>query len=145
MTTIEKSVVIEAPMEKVFNFTSNMSNLKSYFVYVEEVKPIDQDIIKKGAKYSLKVKFLGSIRDCAWECVEYNDKSGWKINATLMGVTAVKQWKFEKINSSTKVIFTMNYKPSPPIIGNLLDIIIIKRSWNRIYTESFLKLKRLME
>lgn len=126
MTTIEKIVVIEAPLEKVFNFTANMSNLKSYFVYVEEVKPIDQDIIKKGAKYSLKVKFLGSIRASEWECIEYDNTSGWKINATLMGVTAVKQWKFDKINNSTKVTFTMNYKPSPQIIGNLLDIILIR-------------------
>ena len=145
MTTIEKSFIIKAPFEKVFNFTANMSNLKNYFVYVNKVKPLDRDIIQKGARYSLKVKFLGSLRDSEWECIEYDDKSGWKINATLMGVTAVKQWKFEKINGSTKVIFIMDYKPSPPVIGNILDVILIKRSWNRLYEESFLKLKSIME
>ena len=96
MTTIEKSFIIKAPFEKVFNFTANMSNLKNYFVYVNKVKPLDRDIIQKGSRYSLKVKFLGSLRDSEWECIEYDDKSGWKINATLMGVTAVKQWKFDQ-------------------------------------------------
>ncbi|MCX6796308.1 MAG: SRPBCC family protein [Candidatus Falkowbacteria bacterium] len=136
MTRIEKSVVIEAPLEKVFNFTANMSNLKRYFVYVTEIIPIDHDIIKKGAKYNLKVKFLGRLRDSEWECVEYDDKSGWKINATLMGVTAVKQWKFYKTNGSTKVIFTMNYKPSPPVIGNLLDLFL----WQIYCFQSFLNI-----
>ena len=145
MTTIEKSVVIDAPFEKVFNFAADMSNLKSYFVYVEQVKAHDQDILKKGAEYSLKVKFLGGIRDSEWECIEYDDKSGWKIDAALMGVTAHKQWKFDKINSSTKVTFTMDYKPAPPVFGKLLDGLMIKRSWIKIYEESFNKLKSIME
>ena len=55
MTAIEKSVEIDAPFEKVFDFTVDMSNLKKYFVYVEEVKTHDKSILKKGAKYSLKV------------------------------------------------------------------------------------------
>ena len=144
MTTIEKSVVINVPLKKVFDFAADMSNLKKYFVYVNEVESLGQAILKKDAKYSLKVKFLGGIRDSEWECIEY-DKSGWKIDATLLGVTARKQWKFNRINSYTKVTFTLDYEPAPPVFGKLLDVLIIKRSWVKLYEESFNKLKSIIE
>ena len=145
MTTIEKSVVIKAPLEKVFRFAVDMRNLESYFVYVEEVKSIGQDIIQKGAIYSLKVKFLGRVRPSRWECTEYIDNIGWTFNATLMGLTAVKRWLFEKEDDSTRVTFTLEYNMSPPVIGPLLDFILIKRIWRKLYEQSFSKLKDLME
>jgi len=62
-----------------------------------------------------------------------------------MGVTAIKRWRFALEENSTRVTFTMEYKPSTRLIGNALDVILIRPEWKRIYKRAFTDLKRLIE
>lgn len=145
MTKIEKSVIIGVPLEKVYAFAVDWRSLKRYFVYVDDIKPTTEKTIGEGARFTLRVKFLGRMMTSEWECTEHVEKVGWTFNVTLMGRTAVKRWRFASVNSSTKVTFTLEYKPSPPLIGQLFDVLLIKPEWKRLYERSFNELKRLME
>ena len=145
MTKIEKTVVIEAPLEKVYDFAADWRNLKRYFVYVDDIKPNSEKTSGEGARFTLRVRFLGRMLTSEWECTEFVEKAGWSFNVTLMGQKAVKVWRFASVNSSTKVTFTLEYKPSPPLIGQLLDVLLVKPQWKKLYEQSFNELKRLME
>ena len=141
----QKTVVIGAPLEKVYTFAVDWQNLKRYFVYVDDIKPTTEKTLGEGARFTLRIRFLGRMMTSEWECTEYIEKVGWTFNVTLMGQKAVKLWRFASVNSSTKVTFTLEYKPSPPLIGQLFDVLLIKPRWKRLYEESFNELKRLME
>ncbi len=145
MTKIEKTVVIRAPLEKVCAFAVDWRNLKRYFVYVHEVKPTTEKTIGEGARLALRVKFLGRMMDSEWEGTEYIQNVGWTFNATLMGRKAVKRWRFAPVDDSTQVTFTLEYKPSPPLIGQIMDIVLIRPQWKRLYKRSFRKLKEIIE
>jgi len=145
MTRIEKKVVIRAPLEKVYAFASDWRNLGRYFVYVHEVKPRTEKTLGEGARLSLRVKFLGRMMDSEWEGIEHIENVSWAFNATLMGLTAVKRWHFARFNDSTQVTFTLEYRPSPPVIGHIMDLLIIRRRWESLYERSFQTLKQLVE
>jgi len=145
MTKIEKSVVIGAPLEKVYAFAMDWRNLTRYMDYIHEVKPNTEKTLGEGARFSLRVKFLGRIMDAEWEGTEHIENVGWTFNATLMGRKAVKRWRFAPVDDSTRVTFTLEYKPSPPLIGQIMDVILIRPQWKRLYERSFQKLKQLIE
>lgn len=145
MARVETSVLIGAPLEKVCAFTKEWQNIQRYMVYSHEVKPLADKTIGPGAKLKLRVKFLGAMREARWEGTEYMENVGWAFNATLMGRTAVKRWLFPKTNGSTRVTFTLEWRTSPPVIGHLLDLLVLKPQWRKLYGQSFLKLKSLME
>jgi ribosome-associated toxin RatA of RatAB toxin-antitoxin module len=145
MTKIETSVVIKAPLKKVFNFASDWRNIKRYFTYVHDIKPVSEKTTGLGAKFRLRIEFLRLMMNSDWECTEFIEKAGWSFNARLMGVTAVKKWRFSETDNSTRVTFSMKYNPSPPVIGQLADMLIIRRQWKKLYHQSFKELKRIME
>ena len=145
MAKVEKSVLIGAPLEKVCGFAKDWRNIQRYMVYIHEVKPVTDKTIGPGAKLKLRVKFLGRIRNAEWEGTEYTENAGWTFNATLMGKTAIKRWRFAKVDGSTRVSFTLEWKTSPPVIGHILDALLLKPQWGKLYEQSFQKMKSLME
>lgn len=145
MAKVEKSVLIEAPVQKVCAFAKDWRNIQRYMVYVHEVTPVTDKTIGPGAKLKLRVKFLGSMRDAEWEGTEYTENVGWAFNATLMGRTAIKSWRFAKVNGKTRVDFTLEWKTSPPVIGQMMDMLLLKPQWNKLYEQSFQKMKSLIE
>jgi uncharacterized membrane protein len=145
MTRIEESVVVGAPLDKVYAFAVDWRNLMRYCDYIREVKPTTEKTVGEGARFALRVKFLGRMMDAEWEGTEHTQNVGWTFNATLMGRKAVKRWRFAPVDDSTRVTFTLEYEPSPPLIGQLIDVLLIRPQWKRLYKRSFQNLKRLIE
>ena len=85
MTKIEETVVIGTTLEKVYAFAADWHNLKRYFLYVHDIKPVNEKVIGVGAQYNLTVKFLGRMMTSDWECIELLEKVGWTFSATLEG------------------------------------------------------------
>ncbi len=145
MTKIEKSVVIHAPVQKVYAFASDWRNLKRYFVYVQDVKPRTEKTLGEGAALELRVRFLGLTLTSEWLGTEQMPNVAWAFNAKLMGLWATKRWQFASVDGFTRVTFTMTYDPSPPVIGQLVDVLLIRREWERLYEQSFQTLRQLVE
>jgi hypothetical protein len=83
--------------------------------------------------------------DAEWEGTEYIENVGWTFSATLMGKKAIKRWRFAPVDGSTRVNFTLEWKTSPPVIGHILDVLLLKPQWGKLYRQSFQKLKTLIE
>jgi uncharacterized membrane protein len=146
MTKVETSVIIEAPLEKVYAYASDWRNFKRYFVYVRDVRPLTEKTIGEGARLELKVRFRGLGLTSEWRGLEATENVGWTFDAKLMGRWATKRWRFTPVNDSTRATFTLEYQPPPPpIIGRLFDALFIRPEWERLYKGSFETLKQLME
>jgi uncharacterized membrane protein len=146
MTKVETSVIIEAPLESVYAYASDWRNLKRYFVYVREVRPLTEKTLGKEAWLELRVRFRGLPLTSEWRGVEQTENVGWTFDAKLMGRWATKRWRFTPVNGSTRVTFTMEYEPPPPpVLGPLFDTLFIRPEWERLYKRSFETLKQLME
>jgi len=144
MTKIEKSVVIGASLDKVYDFAMDWRNLTRYFEYIHEVKPITEKTVGEGSRLALKIKFLGRKTDVEWEGTEHIEKVGWTFTGTFMGRKAVKRWHFAPVDDSTQVTFTLEYKPRP-LIGQIMYALLVRPQFGGMCERSFQNLKRLIE
>ena len=144
MIRIEKSVVIGAPLDKVYAFAVDWRNLTRYFEYIHEVKPITEKTVGEGARLALTIKFLGRVMDVEWEGTEHIENVGWTFSGPLMGIKAVKRWRFVPVDDSTRVTFTLEYKPRP-LIGQIMYVLLVRPQFGGMCERSLQNLKRLIE
>ena len=145
MRRIERSVVIKAPLEKVYGFTVDWRNLQRYFDYIHEVKPITDKTVGSGTRLRLKVKQLGRIWDIEWEVTEHIENVVWAfIQTDKLGQKSIKRYRFTRVDDSTRLTFTAEYKP-PPVIGYILAVLFLEPQWRKLYDQAFEKLKSLIE
>ncbi|HEY98308.1 MAG TPA: hypothetical protein G4O16_09050 [Dehalococcoidia bacterium] len=144
MTKIEHNIIIQSPPDRVFDFTSNWQNFVQYFGYIKELKPASNKTTGEGALFATRVKFMGLTLSSLWEMAEYVPNETLTLITPLMGVRAKKHWRFTPENGSTRVMFTLEYKPWP-LVGPLLDMLFMKRYWEKMDAKLVQNLKRLIE
>jgi uncharacterized membrane protein len=145
MTRIAKQVVIERPVNEVLGFAREWRNIPRYFDYIQELEPLSERTEGEGARYLVKLKFLGRAMTSEWETVEYMDNEGWTFLTPLMGVAARKRWRFESLGGSTRVSFALEYEPRPVVLGPMLDVLLLRRQWNKLCERGIQNFKRLVE
>jgi uncharacterized membrane protein len=145
MTRIEKQIVVGRPVTLVFDYARTWRNIPTYLDYVREVRPLTEQIEGLGARYSVDITFMGLRMHSEWETVEYSENEGWTFTAPLMGVVARKLWRFEPVDGSTRISFTLEYDPKPPVIAPLVDALVLRRQWDQIYQRGMENLKRILE
>jgi len=111
---------------------------------VRELKPVTEKTVGEGAQFSVRLKFMGMTMSSKWEMTEYVKNKGMGFITPLTGVKARKHWSFTSEDSSTRVTFTLEYKPWP-VLGPLLDVLFMKSYWAKLGDKLVQNLKRLIE
>ena len=144
MTEINRSIKINAPLDKVFQYTSNYKNWSEFFEGVSDVKPITETTRGNGTKFIYKVKDLGMKVAVGTETHEYKENEGWR-GKSFKGLEHQTQWIFEKSNGNTEFTFIQGYKLPFYLGGKLFDILFAEPAWIKIIENSLYNLKRIME
>jgi uncharacterized membrane protein len=145
MTRIEKERVVARPAADVLRYARDWRNIPRYLDYIQSVKPLTESAEGMGAKLLVNLTFLGRRMSSEWETVAYDASHGWTYKAPLMGVEALKHWRFEPMGESTRISFVLEYDPKPPVIAPLLDALLLRRKWDQIYERGVENLKRVIE
>ena len=59
MTRIEKSIIINKPVEAVFKYASDWERWSDWFEGVSDFKPMTETTSGNGARYAYKAKMMG--------------------------------------------------------------------------------------
>jgi len=145
MTRIHKEIVVARPVGDVLRFARDWRNMPRYLDYIQSVQPLTENTKGVGTKLLVNLTFLGRRMSSEWETVEYNADEGWTFKAPLMGVEALKHWRFEPVGESTRVSFRLEYDPKPPVIAPLVDALLLRRKWDQIYERGMQNLKQILE
>jgi len=144
LSEINRSVVIDASAEEVFDFTDDWRNLPEYQPGIKDWQPTTEKTRGEGARFSYTTKELGMEFDIETEIIEVslNEKRAWK---TVSGADIEAQWFFEPLNGRTKTTYILDYDLPIPIIGNIIDVLLV-RERREIWVEDMLQnLKTLIE
>jgi uncharacterized membrane protein len=144
MTEIYRSINIEAPVNKVFEYASNYQKWPEFFEGVSEVKPVTKISHGNGAKFIYKAKVLGLKVVVGTELQQFKENEGW-IGKSFKGLEHRTQWIFEKSNGDTKFTFIQNYKFPLYFGGKFIDKMLAQPQWIKIIENSLQNLKRIME
>lgn len=144
MTEIKRNIIIEAPVNKVFEYAADYKNWSKFFEGVSDFKPITAVTRGSGSKYIYKAKALGMNITVGTEVQQFKENEGW-IGKSFKGMEHSTQWIFEKSNSNTEFTFIQRYKLPFYLGGKLFDKMFAEPVWINIIEHSLQNLKKIIE
>jgi coenzyme Q-binding protein COQ10 len=141
MTRIERSIIINKPVDEVFRYASDWEKWSDWFEGVSDFKPTTEIRKGNGARYAYKAKMMGLNVKVETEIQNFVINQGWTGKGTK-GVPTQTQWIFEKLEHSTKFTYVLEYKLPVPVLSSLLDKYIMEPQWKKIIDRSLQNLNQ---
>jgi uncharacterized protein YndB with AHSA1/START domain len=124
MTKVEKTIIINAPLEKIFSYISDPTNLPEFWpslVETSDVKTLPNGGHSNRWVYKMAgMRFEGTSEDV--ECVQ-NQRL---VSKTKGGTESTQTWVFHSETGGTRVTFTIEYTVPIPVLGKLAEAIIVR-------------------
>jgi len=124
MTKTAKTINIKAPVEKVFDYISEPTNLPEIWPSLVEVKDV-QKLPSGGTRNRWVYKMAGILLKGTSEETEYVPNQRL-VSKTKGGVESTQTWMFQPEAGGTKVTFEVEYTVPIPVLGKLAEAIIVK-------------------
>ena len=124
MTKVEKTITVNAPTEKIYNYVGNPENLPEIWPSLLEVMDV-QSLPNGGNSNRWAYKMAGIRLEGASEDTERvpNERI---VTKTKGGAESTQTWVFQPEAGGTKVTFAVEYTVPIPVIGKIAEVIIVK-------------------
>jgi hypothetical protein len=143
MPRTQSSVVINRPVEEVFDFAMTLSNHPLWMRGVIEARQTSEGPLGVGSTGRLVERVLGRRVEAMWEITEYEQNRAMTAKSTLGPVSLVQQWGFEAVAGGTKVSLDQEIG-----LGRVLERLagppvawLLRREWQ----SALVRLKTLLE
>jgi uncharacterized membrane protein len=142
MIQLEKSVLIERPVEDVFSFIFNFENESKWCEEVVRTQKTSEGPIGVGSTFTDHVEFMGKTIESSYEILAYELNKTVTIKTLSGPVPFVATYSFDDADGVTKLSILAEAEPggffklATPIIRRQLD-----KQWER----NFANLKQLLE
>ena len=123
MAKLTKSIIINAPVEKVFSYGSDSTNLPEIWPSLVEIKDVKH--LPDGRTTDSWTYKMAGMQLKGTTITEYVENKS-VISKTEGGVKSTQIWTFEPENGGTKVTFEVEYTVPIPVIGKLAEAIVVK-------------------
>jgi hypothetical protein len=119
MTILETSIKISKPVEKVFEFITNLDNQKKLSTYITGIQVSEP--LKVGTKYKIQTTSMGHVNETLNEVVSFepNKKFGVKTFAPPPASDVTNTYILEEDGGGTKLIMQMDAVLTPPGMPNM--------------------------
>ena len=113
MTILETSIKISKPVEKVFEFITNLDNQKKLSSYITGIQVSEP--LKVGTKYKIQTTSMGHVNETLNEVVSFepNKRFGVKTYAAPPASDVTNTYILEDEGGSTKLIMQMDAVLTP--------------------------------
>ena len=128
MARVEKTITINAPVEKVFSYTEEPTNLLESWPSMVEVKDVEQ-LPNGGFRMTGVYKMAGVRFDSEAECAEFvpNRRTVYKSEG---GVSGTQTWTYEPHDGGTKVSVELEYAVQLPVLRKLAESFLTRINEN---------------
>jgi hypothetical protein len=144
MKRIEASVEINAPVVEVFAFASDWRRWEDWWKGVTKFRPTTEIERGNGTRYAHKSWVAGMTLNLETEIHDFAENVGWRGVATK-GPPHRTQWVFEAKGDKTRLTYILEYDLPWPVLGSILDSVLMRRGWQRRLERSLGNLKRHFE
>ena len=122
MAKITKSITINAPIEKVFNYVSDSRNLPEIWPSLQEIRNFQR--LRDGRITDSWTYKMAGIRLKGTTTTQYVENVE-VISRTKGGVKSIQIWTFKPVNDGTQVAVDIEYTIPIPVIGKLAEKIVV--------------------
>ena len=124
MAKVEKTITINAPVEKVFDYIDQPTNLPEIWPSLMEIKDV-QTLPNGGHTDRWVYKMAGMRFEGTTEGIEHVTNQRI-VSKTKGGVESTQTWVFQPEAGGTKVTFEVEYNIPIPVLGKLAEAIVVK-------------------
>ena len=124
MAGYQKTVVVHAPVEKVFDYLNDPNKLLEYwpgFVEVSDVRPLENG----GTCFAYVYRFAGIRLEGNSEDVEIVPLRRM-VSKSTGGVESTVTWEVEPVKDGTRVVFTQDYRIPMPMLGKFAENMVVR-------------------
>lgn len=137
MIEFTNTIVIEKPVEEVFDFISNFENMSRWNYYVMEVKQLGEGAVREGTTYHQTRK----TDQQKFKVVEFESNQAVAIETLPPEKTLYMRFTFEVVENGTKVVDEWQLDTKTPLF---LRPLAAKKVQSAV-SENLGKLKNLLE
>ncbi len=124
MAKIVRTVTIEAPIEMVFSYVEDPSNVPEYWPSVIEVKDVES-LPGGGFKYRWVYKMAGVRFEGGTETTEFSINQR-TVSENTGGVSGTVTWTYQVEAGKTQVTFEAEYTVHIPLLRKLAEAFLVK-------------------
>jgi uncharacterized membrane protein len=132
MAAFNKSITINAPVEKVFKYATEPSNLPEIWPSLIENKSVER-LPNGGNKTQFVYKMAGMRFEGISEDTEFIPNQR-VVSKTEEIVESEMIWEYQSEGEATKVTFRVEYTVPIPLLGKLAEAFIVKQNENEAET-----------
>ena len=125
MANVEKSITINAPAEKVFDYLNDPRAQLEWVPSIMEVKDVSGSGV--GQHFRWKYKMAGILLEGESTVTEYIPNKRI-VTQSKGGATSTWTFNLEPHNGETRVKLTIDYTIPVPVLGRLAEKIVLKRN-----------------
>ena len=125
MAKLERSITINAPVEKVFTYIEDPMSNPEWLPSMMEVK----DVVGEGAekRFRWAYKMVGMRLEGESTTTEHVPNQRIVVQ-TKGGASSTWTWTFEPHDAGTKVILVVEYTIPIPVLGKLAEALVVKQN-----------------
>ena len=128
MVKVNKSIIINAPIEKIFKYITEQTNLPEIWPSL-----VENNVVERLPNGGTKSKYVYKMADMRFE--PFSEESEFipnqrVVSKTAEGVESEIIWEFQSEGEATKVTFKGEYIVPIPLIGKLAEAFIVKQNDN---------------
>jgi len=124
MAKVEKSVIVNTPVENIFSYINDPSNWLEFWPSLIEITDL-QSLPNGGYSSSWIYKMAGMLFKGTGEHTGVIPNTSLVIK-TKGGIGSKIVWAFRSQRNRTRVFSTIEYKVPIPLLGKLAEFIIVK-------------------
>jgi uncharacterized protein YndB with AHSA1/START domain len=124
MAKLEREVIINAPVEKVFQFVATPENFPEVWPSMVDVTDVEA-LPGGGHKFSWVYKMAGVKLNGESETVEYEENRRM-VSETKGGIQSRFVWNFSTEGDGTKLQVDIEYTVPVPVAGKLAEGVVAK-------------------
>jgi len=144
MTRVEASVDVRAPLADVFAYASDWRKWEDWWEGVSDFKPTTELTRGNGTRYAYKAWIAGITLNLETEIHEFTENVGWT-GVVIKGPPHRTQWVFEARGDVTRLTYILDYRLPIPVLGPLLDSLLMRPGWRRRLEKSLQNLRVFFE
>lgn len=141
MATVEKSVTIDAPVERVFAYLRDpMSNLEWLPGMMEVTKVSGEGV---GARFRWVYKMAGIPVEGESVALEFVPNERF-VTESKSGIASTWTWDFAPKDGGTQIDLAVDYVVPIPVLGKLAEAVVVRQN-ERVLDTALEKIRSRME
>lgn len=126
MSKVSRSVKINAPVNKVFDYVTNPENWTKYVTSLVNVRNVSSKVIEAGTTFEWVYRMLGVNFSGKGRVIEYEKDKMFALS--MEGAFPVREtYRFEDEAGDTKLTFELNYEMPGQLLGVVANRLVVEK------------------